>query len=48
MDKLTQYRQVIKDILNEYAAIPFSYGAFEQKVFIDKEENNFFLYYNFT
>ena len=44
MDKLTQYRQIIKDTLNEYAAIPFSYGEIEQQVFIDKEENNFFLF----
>ncbi len=43
MDKFTQYRQAIKDILNEYAAIPFSYGEIEQKVFIDHAENNFLL-----
>lgn len=44
MDKLTQYRQIIKATLNEYAAIPFSYGEIQQRVFIDKEENNFFLF----
>lgn len=44
MDRLTQYRQIIKDTLNEYAAIPFSYGDIEQRVLIDKEENNFFLF----
>lgn len=44
MDKLIQYRQIVKDILNEYAAIPFSYGEIQQQVFIDKEENNFFLF----
>ena len=44
MDKLTQYRQIIKDILHEYAVIPFSYGEIEQKVFIDREEKNFFLF----
>jgi hypothetical protein len=44
MDKLTQYRQIIKNILNEHGAIPFSYGEIEQRVFIDREENNFFLF----
>ena len=44
MDNLTQYRQIIKNTLNGYAAIPFSYGEIEQKVFIDREENNFFLF----
>jgi hypothetical protein len=44
MDNLTQYRQIIKDILNRYAAVPFSYGEIQQQVFIDKEENNFFLF----
>lgn len=44
MDKLTQYRQIIKDILHEYASIPFKYGEIKQQVFIDKEENNFFLF----
>jgi XisI protein len=44
MDKLTRYRQIIKDTLNECAAIPFSYGEIEQRVFIDREENNFFLF----
>ncbi len=44
MDNLEQYRKIIKDTLNEYAAIPFSYGEIEQRVFIDKEENNFFLF----
>jgi hypothetical protein len=44
MDKLTQYRQIIKDTLHEYAAIPFSYGEIKQEIFIDKEENNFLLF----
>ena len=44
MDNLERYRQIIKDTLNEYAAIPFSYGEIKQRVFIDKEENNFFLF----
>ncbi|MEY2831946.1 MAG: XisI protein [Cyanobacteriota bacterium] len=37
MDKLTQYRQIIKDTLNGYAAIPFSYGEIDQQVFIDNQ-----------
>lgn len=44
MDRLSQYRQIIKGILDEYAAIPFSYGEIEQRVFIDREEKNFFLF----
>lgn len=44
MDKLTQYRQIISNTLHDYAAIPFSYGEIEQKVFIDKEEKNFLLF----
>ncbi len=44
MDNVTHYRQIIKDILNGYAAIPFSYGEIKQQVFIDKAENNFFLF----
>lgn len=44
MDRLTYFRQTIANILNEYASIPFSYGEIQQRVFIDKEENNFFLF----
>ena len=32
MDNLERYRKIIKDTLNEYAAIPFSYGEIEQRV----------------
>ena len=44
MDNLTQYRQIIEDTLNGYAAIPFSYGEIDQRVFIDQAKNNFFLF----
>ena len=43
MDNLDRYRQIIKDILTQYAAIPYSYGEIEQQVIVDQEENNFFL-----
>ncbi len=43
MDNLDRYRQIIKDILTQYASIPYSYGEIEQQVIVDKEENNFFL-----
>ena len=44
MDNLERYRQIIKKILTEYAKIPYSYGEINQRVIIDKEENNFLLF----
>jgi len=43
MDNLNQYRQIIKTILANHAAIPYSYGDIEQQVIIDAEQNNFLL-----
>ncbi len=43
MDKLIKYRQIIEQILTEYAAIPYSYGELEYKLIISQYFNSFVL-----
>ena len=43
MDILEKYRQIIKKILTEYAAIPYAYGDLEIKLIISQDLNNYLL-----
>ncbi|MGL5795660.1 MAG: XisI protein [Waterburya sp.] len=43
MDKLTKYRQIIKKVLTEYAAIPYKYGDIACKLIISQDENRYIL-----
>lgn len=43
MDKLERYREIITKILQEYAAIPYSYGNLERRLILGKDNNNFVL-----
>lgn len=43
MDKLNNYRQIIKDILSEYTRIPYAYGKIESKVVFDTESDSYLL-----
>jgi hypothetical protein len=41
MDKLTHYRQAIRQLLTEYAAVPISYGQIETQVMFDVEHDHY-------
>ena len=41
MDTLTNYRQIIDNILTEYVKIPYSHRELESELIIDKNENNY-------
>lgn len=43
MDKLTHYRQVIKQILDEYTRVPYAYGEVEPKVIYDQENDHYLM-----
>ncbi len=43
MDNLEKYRDIISQVLTEYAKIPYAYGELERKLVIDPERNNFLL-----
>lgn len=35
MDKMKPYREIVQDVLTEYAAIPYSYGEIERELVFD-------------
>ncbi len=41
MDKLTQYRKLIQDIMEEYAAMKPSYGDIEMEVVADTQRDHY-------
>lgn len=41
MDKLTQYRKLIQDIMEEYAAIKPSYGDVEMELIADTQHDHY-------
>lgn len=43
MDKLDKYRQIVKQVLNEYAEIPYKYGDIASELIISNDENRFLL-----
>lgn len=44
MDKLENYRSIIKKVINEYAAIPYAYGEIERRTLFNREKNTFLLF----
>ena len=44
MDKLENYRRIIKKIIKEHAAVPFAYGEIESRVMFDRENDSYMLY----
>ena len=43
MDKLTEYRQLITQVLTEYTDIPYKYGDLTCELIISQDENRFVL-----
>lgn len=43
MDLVSQYSEIIEQILREYAKIPDSYGELERRLLIDHETKNYAL-----
>ena len=43
MDRLDEYRQIVRTVLDSYARIPNSYGQVKNSVIVDSEQNNFLL-----
>ena len=43
MDNLDKYRDIITQVLTEYAQIPYACGELERKLVIDSDRNNFLL-----
>ena len=41
MDKLNSYRQIVKDILTEYAQIPPTYGEIVRQTVFDQERDHY-------
>jgi XisI protein len=39
MDKLAKYRQIVQDVLREYAAIPISNGDVQTQTIFDREND---------
>jgi hypothetical protein len=44
MDKLENYRNIIKKVISEYAAIPYAYGEIESRTMFDSENDSYMLY----
>ena len=43
MDNLNKYRDIITQVLTEYASIPYACGELERKLIVDSDRNNFLL-----
>lgn len=44
MDKLEKYRNIVERIINEYAAIPYTYGEIERRTIFDRAKDSYLLY----
>ena len=44
MDKLEKYRDIIEKVINEYAAIPYTYGEIERRTIYDRKKDSYLLY----
>ena len=40
MDKLAKYRQIVQDVLQEYAAVPISNGDVQTQTIFDRENDS--------
>ncbi|MFB2935254.1 XisI protein [Aerosakkonemataceae cyanobacterium BLCC-F154] len=43
MDTLDNYRQILQNILIEYAQLPYAYGQLERQLIIDENKNHYLL-----
>mgnify|MGYP000131119319 CR=1 FL=1 len=43
MDRLDEYRQIILDVLEDHARIPYSHGEIKSTVIVDRLQNNLLL-----
>jgi len=43
MDQVEKYRQIIEDILNEYAEIPYAYGQVKAEVVADRQNDHYLM-----
>jgi hypothetical protein len=43
MDTLTTYRQIIQDVLRDYAKDPYSYGEITQELVFDRDADRYLL-----
>ncbi len=41
MDKLVKYRQIVQDVLREYAAVPISNGDVQTQTIFDRENDRY-------
>jgi XisI protein len=41
MDTLTKYRQIVQEVLQEYAAAPISHGEIDTQTIFDKEQDHY-------
>ena len=43
MDTLNKYREIITQVLSEYAQLPYSYGDLERRFVISEDRNSYLL-----
>src|SRR5262245_32314791 len=43
MDSLTRYREIVQDILRDYAKDPYSYGDITQELVFDRDADRYLL-----
>jgi hypothetical protein len=43
MDELESYREIIQQALQDYAAVPYAYGAIESRVVVDRSSDQYLL-----
>lgn len=43
LEKMREYHQIIKNILTEYANIPYHYGDLKQELIISEDQNHYLL-----
>jgi hypothetical protein len=41
MDKLSKYRQIVREVLTEYTAVPLAYGDVRTQTIFDREQNRY-------
>ncbi len=43
MDTLDRYREIIEQVLSDYAAVPYVHGEFETEIIFDQKRNHYLL-----
>jgi hypothetical protein len=41
MDKLSKYRQIVQEVLTEYAAVPLAHGDVRTQTIFDREQDRY-------